>query len=1413
MLDTQLNVRTSGVVRSLVLSLAFTLAAPPWAFGQQPQQPQIPQPRILVPEELKTGAVKPQGPRAARPDLVLQTGVTTPAFNATFSPDGRLLASMDLMAGSIKLWEVASGRELCAINLGARAGFTYAINSDFAFSADGSSLFSASAGTLKQWDTRSGRQARATDLNQGKDFGQAIFSADARLLTTITDSHNSLAVWDVTSGRKLQELNFNIQEGERVLACALSPDGRTLATDVETDRRGERLDELTLRDVASGRVVQTVKLLEQNKRMAATIGATQAPWRAIRFSPDGRTVAIAFKDTTTDVSQIFSTGQTHTGNRTNKIRMWEASSGRELISIDAGDQRAWDLEIAIPNGFAFSNNIRQAALTNGNAVKIFDPVAGRDLATVSGHTREVISVSFSADGKYLATTSVDNTIKIWDVSAAILGRVELARTLGGIAMPAENAAFSSDGRSLTIGGAQAVNMWELSAGSALRTITLPAIARSLDEMRNPSNSVISAGGQLVAAQSGPDEVKLWETRTGREVKSFPISQGKRLVGGGVSPDGAWVALSEGQGDSKSSAMSSNSAANPASLVANQPSAQQIGAPQPGSPQTAPPQPIAGFPQLPPTTSPPPASTGDPKKDAKARQKDAKEQVKEMQKQQRELLEQMMRGAKKNQKGQPQMQVGGMDMAQMQKVAEQMQKAADSGDMGKVLEAVSQMSGAYPGIPGMGAMSQPAVNVKLWGVGPTSEPRALPGASRLSFEGPSSVFAFNNDSSLMAYTSEVRSIKIHEMASGRTRLTLAPERGMKVDALSWSPDGRTIASSVVEFRGSVDTNDVATLASYSGLYKYSIRLWDAASGRELQALAGHTANIRAMAFSPDGKLLASGGDDAAIKLWETATGRELMTLGGHSLAVRTLAFSPDGKLLVSGGDDGSAKLWDASRGEALATLVSTNGGADWLVVTPDGLFDGTPGAWGQILWRFSPNNIFDAAPVEIFFNEFFYPGLLSDIVAGKHPRAAQDVAQKDRRQPVVNLVRADGQGAAGRTIKLKLEISEPAAANAGANSAPPTGARDVRLFRNGTLVKVWRGDALRGQKRAALEAEIPVVAGENRLLAYAFNRDGVKSPDATMTVMGDASLRRKGVAYVIACGVNQYANAQYNLKYAVADASSFAEEVAAQQVKLQEYGRVEVIPLLDKDATKANILLALSRLSNAQPALPPGAPQGLSKIQPAQPEDAVLLFFAGHGAAQGARFYLIPHDLGYTGARTALTADAVRTILSHGVSDLELEAALEGVDAGQLLFVLDACNSGQALEAEEKRRGPMNSSGLAQLAYEKGMYILTAAQSYQAALEAAELGHGYLTFALIEDGLKKGLADRDPKDGRELAREWFNYATDRVPQMQERVMQTRLLLDFSENDPKSKDPKQRNIQRPRVFYRRELEARPFVVAKP
>jgi uncharacterized caspase-like protein len=319
--------------------------------------------------------------------------------------------------------------------------------------------------------------------------------------------------------------------------------------------------------------------------------------------------------------------------------------------------------------------------------------------------------------------------------------------------------------------------------------------------------------------------------------------------------------------------------------------------------------------------------------------------------------------------------------------------------------------------------------------------------------------------------------------------------------------------------------------------------------------------------------------------------------------------------------------------------------------------------------------------------------------------------------------------------------------------------------------------------------------------YAFNRDGIKSEDAGATVTGAASLARKGTAWVIAVGVNDYANDAFDLRYAVPDADLFAEKLARFQTSLGLYSRVEVVRLSDREATKANVLAAIARLGGAP--LPASAPAALAPLATAEPEDAVFVYFSGHGMALDERFYLVPHDMGFAGPREEVGAHA-REIAAHGVSDRELEAALEPIDAGRLLLVIDACQSGQVLEATERRRGPMNSKGLAQLAYEKGMLILTAAQSYQSAVATAKLGHGYLTYALVSEGLEASRADVEPKDGRIEAREWLDWTVARVPEMQEGADERRLLVQESEEAG-------RDVQRPRAFYRSESAARPLVVA--
>ena len=155
-----------------------------------------------------------------------------------------------------------------------------------------------------------------------------------------------------------------------------------------------------------------------------------------------------------------------------------------------------------------------------------------------------------------------------------------------------------------------------------------------------------------------------------------------------------------------------------------------------------------------------------------------------------------------------------------------------------------------------------------------------------------------------------------------------------------------------------------------------------------------------------------------------------------------------------------------------------------------------------------------------------------------------------------------------------------------------------------------------------------------------------------------------------------------------------------------------------------------------------------------------------------------------------------------------------MNAAHVLFVLDSCNSGQVLDSDERRRGPMNTRGLAQLAYEKGMFVLAASQGYQAANEARDLGHGFLTYSLVKEGLMTDIADRLPKDGRLTVEELFDFASARVPelQMQQQRAGGARGLELGSSAARTAESEGRDVQRPRAFFRTRSEASRFVVAR-
>jgi WD40 repeat protein/uncharacterized caspase-like protein len=1213
-----------------------------------------------------------------------------------------------------------------------------------------------------------------------------VFSPDGLLLATATFRSSTVKLWETATGRELRDLSSGTQSTMSMAPfVAFSRDSRLVAAAAGNNS-------VKIWDVVSGRELQT---------LAGTQGSVMSSFGVyfIAFTADGRIVTIG-----------------------DAIRVWDVASGKELSTVDIGSLSISGLTGGGGGAVLSSDGNQLATLIDEAQVKVWDLTAGREARSLNLEDKRIDSgeLCFTPDGHLLLSGIVGKRWRLWDVTAKVN-----ERELGSTGQDHSLVRFSYDGRLLSLVEGYTVRLWDVAKGRELSPLKAPN--SGLFTTQANVFASFSEDGKRIATGGFDTPTVLWETETGKQLlkmngrtnmayKVAFSADGTQLSSGGRT---RWD-LRSGRGLRLTSAPSDKVFGMPspdgrllATYTPNSNAVSILETPTGRQLQTLKPATIGGVVErmsfspdgtmLVATYGPDEEQRQKPATYPQSANNDIQLRLWDV-KSGRELRSLAVTTVPMDfgfsADGRTLATLGSLDQISLW----------DTASGSKVRDLTSSpLADLTSAIGNLGAMGNPAQIMK--NAGKAGRPASMP-------QMPS-----------IADLSGMMTNMMGAMSAGTM--------GRTVTSLAFSPDGRTLAVGGVESKSNFD--QAALMAAATGRNKSKnkkqptpdpqdfmknmkveaigqVVLWDVASGNEIGALKGHGKGVTQVAFSRDGRLLASGSTDNTIKIWDVSTRHELRTLSGHSANVDSIDFSPDSSLLASTSQDGSTFLWDANTGEHLLTLISLDDGGEWMVVTPEGLFDGTPASWNQILWRYNQDT-FNVAPIEWFFNEFYYPGLLADIFAGKRPKVAQDISKKDRRQPVVKLSISGEQtpatGMASRTVKVRIEVAD---APADKNYPQGSGARDVRLFRNGSLVKVWHGDVLNGQPMVTLEEEITVTAGPNQLTAYAFNKDNVKSKDAQLTLTGADSLKRAGSAYIIAVGVNEYANEQYNLKYAVADAQSFGEEVRTRVSQVTHFDRVEVVPLVNENATKANILSALKRLAGASE--PPTLKTGpLDRLRRAEPEDTVIIYFAGHGTAQAQRFYLIPHDLGYRGERTKLNEQGLKTIVEHSISDLELEQAVEGMDAGHLLLIIDACNSGQALEAEERRRGPMNSKGLAQLAYEKGMYILTAAQSYQAALEAAQLGHGLLTYVLVEEGLKTAVADSEPKDGVVTAREWLDFATERVPQMQEEKMKSGrgigLDIAFTEGEQKIADPEKRSIQRPRVFYRRELETNQLVIAKP
>lgn len=503
-------------------------------------------------------------------------------------------------------------------------------------------------------------------------------------------------------------------------------------------------------------------------------------------------------------------------------------------------------------------------------------------------------------------------------------------------------------------------------------------------------------------------------------------------------------------------------------------------------------------------------------------------------------------------------------------------------------------------------------------------------------------AFSWDATRLVIADRLSSVKIFDLNQPARPIfvTKVQSQSPRVygSVLSISRNNARIATSLVtadEDRGS----DI-----------HKLQVWDRVSGEtHLISIPECTGFISAVQFTPEGNSLVVGCSIGSLFLIDFRNGVVQSTLVGHTDRIVSIGFlATAGLTLVTTSRDGSTKLWNRFDGSLLATLfilgepdadiLEEESPRDWLLVTPQGFFDGSAAAMKAIAWRAGPTEVI---PVDSLYNDYAYPGLLSQVLLGKVPTPCADIASSIRLAGLRTMMAQPTSLAHEETHEQKnwLCFAQPITALTGNiedDVQEPHEINGVRIVpRSATC---------------PYSIEIPGERVESRKCETSdlkFTSDDLQTATVSTTL------------HILAVAVDSYPpqSGERPLTSSVTAAKEITESLERAFTKEEKSERrVAIKRIFDLDASRTNILTGLSAFSDSIGA-----------------NDTAILLFSGHGIVPEGQemFYFEPVDF---------LADNSQSEEDTGISTAMLVDALRNIPARRVVLIIDACQSGAALDS-------------------------------------------------------------------------------------------------------------------------------------